>query len=74
MPFLLTIRERNDSWAGRGPSVSTYPTRGEAEAALLDYVLHNWEGEVGTDQPNDPEDMVREYFDAVFEAYDIVET
>jgi len=73
MPFLLTIRERNDSWAGRGPAVSTHPSREDAEASLLDYVQRNWDAEVGTEPPDDPEDMIRQYFDDVLEAYEIAE-
>jgi len=73
MPFLLKIRERNDSWAGRSPATSTHPTRDSAEAALLDYVRRNWDAEVGTEPPSDPEDMIREYFDDVLEAYEITE-
>jgi hypothetical protein len=74
MPFRLTIRERSDSWAGRGPAVSTHETRDDADTALLDYVRRNWDAEVGTEPPGDPEKMVREYFDEVLEAYEITET
>jgi hypothetical protein len=72
--FILTIRERNDSWAGRPPIVSEYATRAEAEAELRDYVEHNWDTEMDTERPDDPEDMVQEYFEQVLEAYEILET
>jgi hypothetical protein len=74
MAFVLTIRERNDSWAGRPPIVSTYATRAEAEAELRDYVGHNWDAEMDTDRPDDPDEMIEEYFEYVLEAYEIVES
>jgi hypothetical protein len=74
MPFLLTIRERNSSWAGRSPVTTTHETRRDAEAALLEYVWRNWEAEVGTDEPDDPNERIAEYFASVLEAYDITET
>jgi len=43
------------------------------KTALLDYVKRNWEAEMGTDPPDDPEQMVVEYFDEALEAYDIQE-
>ncbi|MGA2116073.1 MAG: hypothetical protein ABSH56_15135 [Bryobacteraceae bacterium] len=74
MAFILTIRERNDSWAGRSPVASEHLTHAEAEAELLDYVQHNWDAEMETEPPDDPDDMVDEYFDAVLEVYEILET
>lgn len=74
MPFLLTIRERNDSWSGRGPVTSTHEVRADVHAALLDYVRWNWHAAVGTERPDDPDTMIREYFDEVLEAYEITET
>jgi hypothetical protein len=74
MPFLLTIRERNDSWSGRGPVTSTHMARADADTALLDYVRRNWDAEVGTEQPDDHDTMIREYFDEVLETYEITET
>jgi hypothetical protein len=71
--FILTIRERNNSWAGRSPAVSKHASREDAEAALQEYVKRNWDGEMGTDLPEDPDDMVAEYFSEVLEAYEIVE-
>jgi hypothetical protein len=59
MSFVLTIRERNDSWAGRPPARSSHRTREEAEAALLGYVRRNWDAVMGTE---------------VLEAYDICES
>ena len=38
MAFILTFRERGNSWAGRGPFSTEYPTREEAHAALVEYV------------------------------------
>jgi hypothetical protein len=72
--YILTIRERNDSWAGRSPATSGHARREEAETALRDYVRRNWDAEMGTEPPDDPDDMVDEYFDAVLEAYEILET
>jgi hypothetical protein len=73
MPFTLTISERNDSWAGRSPVTSTHDTRAAAEAALLDYVQRNWDAEVGTEPPDDPDATIRDYFDDVLERYEITE-
>lgn len=74
MPFRLTIRERNHSWAGRGPVNSIHATRDEAYSALLAYVRENWTAEVGTEPPDDPDEQIREYFDEVLEAYEITQT
>jgi len=74
MPYILTIRERNNSWAGRSPFTSLHPTEAEAKAALLDYVRRNWDSEMGADPPEDPDEMVDGYFSEVLEAYDISET
>lgn len=71
MLFLLTITEKNGSWAGRPPFTSTHGTREDAEVALIDYVQRNWDAEVGTEPPSDPEEMVAEYFDDVLETYTI---
>ena len=74
MPYILTIRERNDSWAGRSPAVSEHASRGKAEAALREYVSRNWDSEIGTNPPDDPCAMVREYFAEVLEEYEILES
>ena len=74
MPYILTIKERNDSWAGRSPIVSEFATRVAAEAELRDYVEHNWDAEMDTDRPADPDEMIEEYFESVLEAYEILET
>lgn len=71
MPFTLTIRERNNSWAGRPPATSTHETREEAEGALREYVRNNWDAEMGTEPPREPDGMIQEYFDDVLEAYEI---
>ena len=73
MPFLLTIRERNHSWAGRPPATSTHATREDAEAALVAYVRENWNAEIGAEPPESRELMIEEYFDDVLEAYEILE-
>jgi hypothetical protein len=74
MAFILTIRERDHSWAGRGPVTSTHDTRADAEAALLDYVRRNWDAEVGTEPPDDADTIVQEYFAEVLEAYEIAKS
>jgi hypothetical protein len=74
MAFTLTIRERNHSWAGRNPAVSTHATVEEARAVLAEYVQSNWESEVGTTPPADPQEMINEYFADVLEQYEIVES
>jgi hypothetical protein len=72
--FILTIKERNFSWAGRGPLVMTYETRDEAKQGLIDYVSEQWGSEMDMDdRPEDPGDMVAAYFDHVLEAYEILE-
>lgn len=70
---VLMIRERSGSWAGRPPRASLHNSREEAETALREYVLGNWESEIGTDPPEDPEEAVSEYFSDVLESYDIAE-
>lgn len=73
MPFILTISEKNDSWAGRPPRRTTHATREDAEGALLDYVRQNWSAEIGTEPPDDPAALLAEYFDEVLERYAITE-
>lgn len=74
MPFLLMIRERGCSWAGRGPLAETYATREEAEADLADYVRRNWDAKMSDVPPEDDDELVEQYFDWVLEAYNIAET
>lgn len=74
LAYILKIRERNHSWAGRSPARSEHATHGEAEAALREYVQRNWVAEMGTEPPDNPDEMVQEYFDEVREAYEIVES
>jgi hypothetical protein len=74
MPFILTIREKAHSWAGRPPVRSEHATRASAEAALLEYVRRNWDAEMGTEPPTDPGKVIQEYFGGVLESYDIVES
>jgi len=74
MPFLLTIRERNYSWAGRSPVTSTHEKRAAAEAALADYVRLNWKSEMDSDElPEDSAEMVEQYFSEVLESYAITQ-
>jgi hypothetical protein len=72
--YILTIRERNHSWAGRSPAASEHASREDAEAALRDYVRRNWDAEMGTERPSDSGKMVEEYFGEVLEAYEILES
>ena len=74
MSFTLTIKERGHSWAGRPPLTTVHATRAEAEAELLKYVQLNWESEMGTDPPNEPTEMIAEYFSEVLEAYEVRES
>lgn len=73
MAYILIIKERNHSWAGRPPVRSTHATRSEAEVAVAEYVARNWDAEVGDERPTDPAEMVEEYFAEVLEAYEIVQ-
>jgi hypothetical protein len=72
--YILTIRERNDSWAGRSPATSGHANREDAEAALLNYVRRNWDAEMGTEPPDDPNETIQEYFAEALEAYEILES
>ena len=74
MPYILTIQERSNSWAGRPAASSSHATRGEAEAELRDYVLRNWDSEMGTAHPDDPDEAVSAYFSEVLENYEITQT
>ena len=74
MPYTLTIKERNHSWSGRSPARSVHATKDEAERALIEYVTRNWDAEVGTEPPDDPDAIVQEYFAEVLEAYEILES
>jgi hypothetical protein len=74
MAFTLTIRERGNSWAGRGPFTSEHRSESDAHAALVAYVKENWEAELEDEPPADEDEMVRRYFDDVLEAYEIRET
>ena len=70
MPFVLTIRERNHSWAGPSPITRTHPTSEAAKAELHD------SAELGFrngSRSTDPDEMVDEYFSEVLEAYEIIE-
>lgn len=74
MPFVLMIRERGSSWAGREPIATLHASRGEAEAELADYVRGNWEAKMSYEPPDDDYELVEQYFDKVLEAYEIAET
>jgi hypothetical protein len=71
--MVLIIRELGNSWAGRPAVASLHENREAAESELLAYVRRNWEFEIGIPPPEDPEDVVREYFNEAAEAYDIAE-
>lgn len=73
MACTLTIRERGHSWAGRPPVTTTHASRAEAEVALVEYVRRNWDAEVGTEPPDDSQQMIDEYFADALEAYEIIE-
>jgi hypothetical protein len=63
-----------NGWAGRPPAATLHETRAEAEAELRGYVRRNWDDETeGEEQPEDPEDMIQQYFEVVAERYQIVE-
>ena len=74
MAFILTIRERGNSWAGRNPVTTSHRTRGDAQAALVDYVRRNWDVEMDDEEPpSDDPKLIERYFENVLEAYDITE-
>ena len=74
MAYTLTIRERGNSWAGRSPFTSEHRSESDERAALVTYVKENWEAEVGDEPPADEDEMIRQYFDEVLEAYEIKES
>ena len=41
MTYILTIREKGHSWAGRGPVSSVHASRDAAKEELLEYVRRN---------------------------------
>jgi len=72
--YVLTIRELGHSWAGRPPLRSSHASRAEAEGELADYVRRNWDAEMDDDPlPDDPAQMIDEYFASVLETYEISE-
>jgi hypothetical protein len=73
MPFVLIIRERGSSWAGRGPIAQIHPTEEDAYAELVDYVRENWDAKMDIDFPEDEDEAVEKYFDCVLEEYIITE-
>jgi len=74
MPYILIIRERRDSWGGRGPMAVMHRSREEAQAELLDYVRENWDDKIDEDPPEDEEELIDQYFDQTLEEYAISET
>jgi len=74
VPYILTIQERNHSWAGRGPVRSEHATKEEAQATLIEYVSRNWDAEIGTEAPEDPNELVDAYFADALETYSIQKT
>jgi hypothetical protein len=74
MPFTLIVAELGNSWAGRPPAATVHDTRSGAEAELLEYVRRNWDSAMdGDEEPDDPQQMIEQYFDVVPERYEIVE-
>jgi hypothetical protein len=73
MSYTLTITGQNHSWAGRPPLRVEYVTEEEAQAGLRDYVADQWNEAVGTDRPDDPDEMVDMYFSVTREVYEILE-
>ena len=72
MPYTLTLRERCNSWAGRGPVITKHGRLEEAQAELVAYVRRNWDAEMdGDEPPADDEELVRQYFGEVLEDYAI---
>ena len=69
--YLLTIKEKNHSWAGRSPVRSTHQTSEEAQAELESYVRRNWDAEIGIEEPTDPDELVEIYFEDADEQYSI---
>jgi hypothetical protein len=74
MPFVLMIRERRNSWAGRGPIAVIHPSEEAAQAELVDYVRENWDAKMDEDPPEDDDDeLIEMYFDQALEEYVITE-
>ena len=73
MPFVLIIRERGSSWAGRDPISHIHPSREKADAELVDYVRENWDAKMDEDPPKDDDELIEKYFDCVLEEYIITE-
>lgn len=74
MPFVLVIRERRNSWAGRGPIAVIHPSEEAAQADLFSYVQENWDAKMGDDLPEDDDELIEQYFECVLEEYVISET
>ncbi|HLY61307.1 MAG TPA: hypothetical protein VKV95_11205 [Terriglobia bacterium] len=73
MPFVLIIRERSSSWAGRDPITLIHPRREEAIAELVDYVRESWGAKMDEDPPGEEDELIDQYFDHVLEEYIIAE-
>ena len=73
MPYVLMIRERGYSWAGRGPIAIIHSSEEEAQAELVEYVRENWDAKMDEDPPEDEDELIEQYFDQVLEEYDITE-
>jgi len=74
MPFVLMIRERGSSWAGRDPIATIHSSREAARADLVDYVKESWDAKMDMEAPEDDDELIDQYFDHVLEEYDITET
>lgn len=73
MPYVLMIRERGCSWAGRDPIAIIHSSREEAKSELIDYVRENWDAKMDEDPPDDDDGLIDQYFDHVLEEYVITE-
>ena len=60
------IRERRNSWAGRGPIAVIHPTEEDARAQLVGYMRENWDAKMGDDPPEDDDGLIEEYFDLAY--------
>jgi len=75
MPFMLTIRERGNSWAWSGDQQSQGPRRRRSGIGQVrPPELERQDGrDAGVPDDNDNEEMVDRYFEHVLEAYEITE-
>jgi hypothetical protein len=71
MPIAPTTRERGGSGTAQSPvTCSSFQA---ARAALIEYVLDNWQTEIGDKRPVDEHELVDMYSTDVPEAYEITD-